>query len=174
MNKRRILVISGLLFVTFVCFVRAANNSGPIKAGLSQAEQGHVMFTPDQVKWGPAPPALPPGAQMAVLSGDPTQSGTPFTVRAKMPDGYKVPPHWHPTDENVTVLQGTLMMGLGEKLDPSKAHTLKAGSFTRMPKEVRHFAMAKGETVIQVHGIGPFEVTYVNSSDDPRNKAGQK
>ena len=171
MNKRRIFVISGLLFLTSICFVQAAKNGELTKAGLSLAVQGHVMFTPDQVKWGPAPPALPPGAQMAVLDGDPSKAGVPFSIRAKFPDGYKVPPHWHPTDENVTVLQGTLMMGLGEKFDPSQAHTLKAGSFSRMPKEVRHFAMAKGETVIQVHGVGPFEVTYVNASDDPRNKA---
>ena len=171
MNKRRILVISGLLFLTSVCFVQAAKNGELTKAGLSLAVQDHVMVTPDQVKWGPGPPALPPGAQMALLDGDPSKAGALFTIRAKMPDGYKVPPHWHPTDENVTVLQGTFMMGLGEKFDPAKAHAMKAGSFARMPKEARHFAMAKGETLIQVHAIGPFEVTYVNASDDPRNKA---
>lgn len=174
MKKHRILVISGLLVLTFACFVQAAKHSGSADSGLSQAGQGHVMVTPDQIKWGPAPPALPPGAQMAVLDGDPSVAGAPFIIRAKMPNGYKVLPHWHPTDENVTVLQGTLMMGLGEKLDPSKAHALKAGSFTRMPKEVRHFAIAKGEIVIQVHGVGPFEVKYVNASDDPRNKTNTK
>lgn len=174
MNRHRIFLVSGLLCMFSICFVQAAKNGELTKAGLSQTGQDHVMVTPDQLKWGPAPPALPPGAQMALLDGDPSKAGVPFSIRAKFPDGYKVPPHWHPTDENVTVLQGTLLMGQGEKFDPSKAHTLKVGSFTRMPKEVRHFAMAKGETVIQVHGVGPFEVTYVNASDDPRNKAKSK
>jgi hypothetical protein len=174
MNKRRILLIAGLLLVTLVCFVQVAQKGAGAKAGLNQAGQDHVMVTPDQIKWGPAPPALPPGAQMALLDGDPSQAGSPFVIRAKLPNGYKVPPHWHPTDESVTVLQGTFMMGLGEKLDPAAAHAMTAGSFSRMPKEVRHFAWAKGETVIQVHGIGPFEVHYVNAADDPRNKTSQK
>src|SRR3954467_183123 len=76
---------------------------------------GHVVVKPDQVKWGPAPPSLPPGAQAAVLAGDPRQAGAPYTVRLQLPDGYKVPPHWHPVDENVTVLKGSLRMGRGEK-----------------------------------------------------------
>ncbi|MFN7949804.1 MAG: cupin domain-containing protein [Blastocatellia bacterium] len=133
--------------------------------------QAHTMVTPDQIKWGPGPAALPPGAQMAVLEGDPSKAGELFTIRAKMPDGYKVPPHWHPTDENVTVLQGTLLMGLGEKFDQAAAREMTVGSFATMPKGVRHFAMAKGETLIQVHAIGPFEVNYVNPADDPRNQA---
>src|SRR5205823_6500368 len=141
------------------CFAQAGKErqAGPSAA---QADQHHVMVAPDEVKWGPSPPALPPGSQMAVLEGDPTKAGTPFTIRAKMPDGYKVPPHWHPTAENVTVLSGTLGMGLGEKFDPAKGHEMTAGAYSRMPKGVRHFAWAKGETVIQVHGVGPFEVTY--------------
>jgi len=174
MNKRRILVVSGLLLVALVCFVQVAQKGARANVGWSQAGQGHVMVTPDQFKWGPAPPSLPPGAQMAVLDGDPTAAGSPFVVRAKMPDGYKIPPHWHPTDESVTVLQGTFMMGLGEKFDQAASHAMPVDSFARMPKEVRHFAWAKGETVIQVHGVGPFEVKYVNAADDPRNKASLK
>ena len=126
------------------------------------------MLKPGDVKWGPAPPALPPGAQMAVLVGNPAQSGGAYTIRAKLPDGYKVPPHWHPVDENVTVLMGTLLVGRGEKFDLAKTEALPAGSYMRMPKTMRHFAAAKGETIIQVHGIGPFEITYVNPADDPR------
>ena len=86
----------------------------------------HVMFTPDQLKWGPAPPSLPPGAQMALLSGDPAAKGQPFVLRAKFADGYRVPPHWHPTEENVTVLAGTLMMATGEKFDPAAMKPLGA------------------------------------------------
>ena len=131
----------------------------------------HAMVTPDEVKWGPAPPSLPPGAQMAVLNGDPSVKGQPFVIRAKFSDGYRVPPHWHPTDEHLTILAGTLGVGLGEKFDPAQGRELTAGSFAKMPKETRHFAWAKGETIIQVHGTGPFEVTYVNPADDPRRKS---
>ncbi|MCA1603213.1 MAG: cupin domain-containing protein [Acidobacteria bacterium] len=139
--------------------------SGSASTG-SQA--AHVMVTPDQVKWGPAPPSLPAGAQMAVLEGDPSKAGAPFAIRAKFPDGYRVPPHWHPTDERVVVLQGALGLGLGEKFDPVAGHELPVGTYAVMPKGVRHFAWAKGETVIQVSGMGPFEVNYVNPADDPR------
>ena len=135
----------------------------------SGGDKGHVMLRPDALKWGPAPPALPSGARFAVLAGDPTKA-LPFTIRAKMPDGYKVPPHWHPTDENVTVLKGTLMVGRGETFDAAKAEALPAGSYMRMPKMMRHFAFAKGETIIQVHGMGPFEITYINAADDPRRQ----
>ena len=94
----------------------------------------------------------------------------PFVFRAKLPDGYKVLPHWHPGDENVTVLKGTLLIGRGEKFQPDKMESLPAGSFMRMPKGMRHYAMAKGETILQVHGAGPFDITYVNAADDPRKK----
>jgi len=151
--------------------VDKAGKTGP---ATDQADQGHVMVAPNEVKWGPAPPSLPSGAQLAVLEGDPAKAGAPFTIRAKFPDGYQVPPHWHPTDENVTVLAGTLGMGLGESFDPAKGHEMTAGSYFRTPKGLRHFAWAKGETVIQVHGVGPFEVTYVNPADDPRRKASPK
>lgn len=131
---------------------------------------GHVMVTPASIKWGPAPPGLPPGAEAAVLSGDPGKAGELFTLRLRFPAGYKVAPHWHPGDESVSVLSGQLMVGLGETVDAAKAHTLPAGSFALMPKEVRHYAQAKGATVIQIHGVGPFGITYVNPTDDPRGK----
>jgi hypothetical protein len=133
--------------------------------------KGHVLVTPDKLKWGPAPPSLPPGAKLAVLDGDPTKAGAPYVLRAKFSDGYRVPPHWHPVDENVTVLKGVLVVGRGEKVDKKAAKELPAGSFSKMPKGMRHYAWAKGETVIQVHGVGPFEIHYVNPADDPRKKA---
>jgi quercetin dioxygenase-like cupin family protein len=135
------------------------------------AHASHIMVTPEQMKWGPAPPAIPPGAQAAVIEGDPSKPGSAFAVRLKFPDGYRVPPHWHPADEKVVVLQGTLGMGLGEKFDPAAGHELPAGSYAVMPTGVRHFAWAKGETVIQVSAVGPFEVNYVNPADDPRKAA---
>jgi hypothetical protein len=133
------------------------------------SDTAHVMVRPDDVKWGPAPPSLPAGAKLAIISGDPSKAG-PYVIRAKLPDGYKIAPHWHPTDENVTVIEGTFMAGKGDKFNPDAAETLPTGSFVLMPREMRHFAWAKGETVIQVHGIGPFEINYVNAADDPRRK----
>jgi quercetin dioxygenase-like cupin family protein len=131
-------------------------------------DAGHVVVRADELKWGPPPPGLPAGIQVAIVAGDPGKPG-PFVMRAKMPDGYKVPPHSHLDDENVTVLHGTLMAGKGDKLtDP--AVSLSAGSFVRMPKGMHHFVWAKGETVIQIHGTGPFEIIYVNPADDPRKK----
>jgi hypothetical protein len=143
--------------------------AGDEKGKTHGGDKDHVAVRPDDIKWGPAPPGLPASAKVAVLTGDPSKAG-PYVIRAKLPDGYKVPPHWHPTDENVTVLKGTLMVGKGEKFSTDASEALPAGSFARMPKEMRHFAWAKGETIIQVHGIGPFDITYVNAADDPRKK----
>lgn len=126
----------------------------------------HTVMTPSELTWGPAPPVLPPGAQIAVLDGDPGKDGF-FTLRLKFPDGYKIAPHWHPTDENIVVVSGTFVMGLGETRNDATMHALPAGSFTVMPKMGRHYARAKGETVVQIYGQGPFVVNYVNPSDNP-------
>lgn len=125
------------------------------------------MVTPDQVKWGPGPPVLPPGAQAAVLEGDPSKAG-PLTVRLKFPDGYRVPPHSHPADERVVVIQGTLGVGTGDRFDAAAGHELPAGSYAVLPAGGRHYAWAKGETVVQIASTGPFQINYVNQSDDPR------
>src|SRR5262245_45738389 len=156
-----------LFMAAALAFWTAAQAGG--EKGKGHADDEHVVVRPGDIKWGPAPPALPPGANAAVLLGDPGKPA-PYVLRAKLPDGYKVPPHWHPTDENVTVLQGTLMVGKGEKFDAEHSQALTAGSYMRMPKTMRHFAWAKGETIIQVHGIGPFDINYVNAADDPRKK----
>src|ERR1043165_133258 len=133
------------------------------------SDAGHVLVKADELKWVDAPPGLPAGAKIAVVMGAPSKPA-PYVLRAKMPDGYKVPPHWHPTTENVTVISGNFYMGKGEKFDPQAAESLTAGGFASMPKGMRHFAYAAGETIIQVHGIGPFEINYVNPQDDPRKK----
>jgi quercetin dioxygenase-like cupin family protein len=144
--------------------------SGAPKA--APAAAAHVMLGPDEMKWGPAPPSLPPGAQAAVLDGDPTKPGL-FVVRLKFPDGYKVAPHWHPTDEHVSVISGSLALGVGDKADDGSMHTLKAGAYAKMPRRVHHSAKATGETVVQLTAMGPFEITYVNPQDDPRKKGSQ-
>ena len=138
-------------------------------AAQPHAGKEHDVVTPDAMKWVDAPPSLPPGAKVVVLEGDPTTEG-PFVMRAKMPDGYRIMPHTHPKDERVTVLSGTLYMGLGEKFDEQAAKAMPAGSYGRTAAGVRHFAYARGETVIQVHGTGPWVIDYVNPDDDPRKK----
>jgi quercetin dioxygenase-like cupin family protein len=170
MKKYRIGIVVIIVSAAISLSLAQTDKDKGKKAMTGKAEQPHTMVMPNDIKWGPAPPALPPGAHMAVLSGDPTKAG-PFTIRVKFPDGYKIMPHWHPTDENVTVLEGTFAMGTGEKFDQSAAHEMIAGSFVRMPKGTRHYAWAKGETVIQVHADGPFVVNYVNPNDDPRKQA---
>ena len=127
-------------------------------------------MTPDQVKWGPPPPFVSAGAQMAVLEGDPTASSGDFTVRVKMPDGYKIAPHTHPNRENVTVLSGTLKVGMGDKFDASKMMSFGAGSFAYLEPSMHHYAAAFGETVIQIHGMSPLQINYINPADDPTPK----
>ena len=156
----------GLLALALV----GGSQAGASKGGPRGHDDEHVVVKPAGLRWGPAPPALPPGAAVAVLVGDPRKAGSAYTMRVKLPDGYRVPPHWHPADENVTVMQGTLLVGRGDKLDVRKVEELPAGSYMRMPKGMRHFAVARGETILQAHGVGPFEIHYVNPADDPRKE----
>ena len=128
-----------------------------------------VVVPAGKAKFGPAPDILPKGAKLAVLEGDPMKAGT-YTMRLSMPGGYTIPPHTHPADEHVTVVSGTFLVGMGGKLDASKFTALPAGSFGMLPPGMQHFARAKGETVIQLHGAGPWSLTYVNAADDPRHK----
>ena len=136
----------------------------------AQPMHAQNAFAPDQVKFGPAPPLLPPGAQLAVLEGDPMGSSGDFTIRLKMPDGYKVAPHTHPNRENVTVLSGTLKVGMGDQFDGAKMMSFAAGSFAYLDPSMHHYAMASGETIIQIHGMSPVKFNYINPSDDPSGK----
>jgi quercetin dioxygenase-like cupin family protein len=120
----------------------------------------------DAIKWGAVPPVLPKGGQMAGLSGDPGKTGT-FTVRLKMPAGYKIMPHQHPHTERVTVISGELWFGSGDKIDEAGAHRLGAGGFVDMPANVNHYAFATVDTVIQIAGEGPFGIRYANPADNP-------
>ncbi len=143
--------------------------AAPAKPAAAAKPAAHVLLTPGDIKWGPAPPVLPAGAQVAVLDGDPFKPGV-FSIRLKFPDGYKIPAHWHPTDENITVLQGTFRAGMGDAYSEAGLHDFAVGSFVKMPKQMRHFASAKGEVIVQIHGPGPFVINYVNPSDDPSKK----
>jgi quercetin dioxygenase-like cupin family protein len=129
----------------------------------------HTIVPPQEVKWGPAPAVLPPGAEAAVLFGDPGEEGF-FVLRLKLPEGYKVPPHTHPVDEVVTVISGTFSMGMGETADQSKARPLTAGSFFALPPDTAHYVFIDDETVIQISTVGPWGLSYINPKDDPRQK----
>lgn len=129
---------------------------------------GQVMITPDALKWADVP-SLPSGIKVAVIEGPLNEAG-PVTFRLKFPANYQVPGHWHPAIEHVTVISGTLNFGIGDKLDRSKTKALTAGSVAIMPPKTPHFVWTKEETIAQVHGMGPWGVTYVNPADDPRKK----
>jgi quercetin dioxygenase-like cupin family protein len=134
-----------------------------------QGQHNHVAISGDAVKWGPAPPSVPAGAEMAILLGNPGKDG-PFAIRLKFPAGYVVPPHRHSKDELVTVLSGRFVITAGEKVDRAAAKAMPAGSFFHMPAGTAHYAIAETETVLQLSGMGPFDVTYVDPKDDPRKK----
>ena len=131
------------------------------------AADDHIAVSADQLKWGPAPPAFPKGAQFTAVAGDPTKEGL-YVFRLNLPAGYRVPPHIHPNDENITVISGTFNIGTGSTPDEKNGKALKAGGFLHMPKGMQHFAWFTEETIIQLHGMGPQGITYVNPADDPR------
>ncbi|HEV8291180.1 MAG TPA: cupin domain-containing protein [Tepidisphaeraceae bacterium] len=139
---------------------KAANGSAPMQ---------HQIIRPDQIQWKDAPPSLPPGAKAAVLEGDPSKEGY-FAMRVMLPDGYRIPPHWHPGVERLTVISGTFHLGHGEKFDRDATQALPAGTYSYMQPGMRHFAWAEGATILQISTVGPWGITYVNPSDDPRQK----
>ncbi|OLC17452.1 MAG: cupin [Candidatus Rokubacteria bacterium 13_1_40CM_69_27] len=128
----------------------------------------HMTVTPGELKWTDVP-SLPAGAKIAVIEG-PLNEAVPFTFRLKFPPNYQIPAHWHPAIEHVTVIAGTFNLGTGEKLDRSKTKALSASGVAIMQPKTNHFAWTKVETIVQVHGVGPWGINYVNPADDPRKK----
>ena len=167
-SSRDIGIVAIVALAAVVSYAQAPEKGAP-KPSAHQGAHPAPMVNAADLKWGPAPPAFTAGAQMAVVDGDPTKPG-PFVIRAKFPAGFRVMPHWHPTDESVTVISGTLAAGMGEKWDDAAMKTFTAGAFARMPRKSPHYVQAKEETIVQVHGTGPFTLTYVNPNDDPRTK----
>src|SRR6202034_3648352 len=141
--------------------------------GLVFGGEPQTLMSSKDVTWSPAPPILPKGAMIAVLAGDPAASGL-VVLRLKMPAGYKIPAHWHPTDEHVTVLSGTFIIGMGDKLDPKQGHTFTAGGYAVAPAHMNHYAWTKTGATVQVDLIGPFALTYVNPADDPSGTKAKK
>lgn len=124
--------------------------------------------TPDKIKWV----QYSPGVEFGAVHGNCDKPGAPCVFQLRFADGGKFPPHWHPVDEHVTVISGTFMAGMGDSYDESKMVTLPAGSYVMMPRMMHHFAGAKGgAALVQVHGVGPFKINYVNAADDPKKAA---
>lgn len=137
-------------------------------ASTETADSSEGFYAPETIQWKPGPPSLPAGAKMAVLEGDPTKEG-PFVMRLQAPAGYHIAPHTHPKTERVTVISGTMLLAMGDNLDRSAAKTLNAGTYAFWPAGMKHTAWFDGATVIQLHGIGPWQINYLNPADDPRN-----
>jgi quercetin dioxygenase-like cupin family protein len=156
-----------ILPLTLSLVAIAAQKKEGASHSTSATTEQHIIFNAADLKWVDAPPGLPAGAKMAVLSGDPGKKGM-FTVRLQAPAGYKISPHTHPTAEHITVISGAFHFGAGEKFDEAAGKELAAGGYVVMPAGMAHYAWSTGEAVIQIHSMGPFEIKYVNPADDPR------
>ena len=158
MNVRNVLNVAAIAMIATLASSALAQHAGDHK------------FVPAQdVKWGPGPASIPPGAQAAVLYGDPGKEGL-FAFRLKLPKDYHIPPHTHPKPEIVTVLSGTARLGMGETADRSKAQAFPAGSFFALSPGSAHYFFADEDTVIQLNSTGPWGINYINAKDDPRQK----
>ena len=149
----------GILCAALIVF--AVITAGVYGQEKKEGTEAHKIVHYGDLKWTP----IIKGCDLAVVEGNPDAEGQPFVVRFKCADGAKIPAHWHPTDESVTVLKGTFLVGMGESFDEAKLQTMNVGNFVTVPKEMRHFAMNKGETIVQAHGMGPFKVNWVNPAD---------
>ncbi|MGZ5038155.1 MAG: cupin domain-containing protein [Usitatibacter sp.] len=136
----------------------------------ADAASSPIYMNPSEVKWGAAPPVFPKGAKMAVLEGDPGKAGV-FVARLMMPANYRIAPHWHSQDEDLTVISGTFYLAEGDTLDTKHAHEVKAGGFHHLPAKTHHFAFSKGPAIVQINGMGPFDITYIDPKDDPSKAA---
>jgi hypothetical protein len=137
------------------------------------AQSGHVLVPADQVRWAPAPPVLPAGAELAVLEGNPSEAG-PVTMRLRLPAQYDIPAHWHSMAERVTVLSGSFHVGMGDKLDRNESQTLAPGGFVSLPAKMHHFAWTSAPTIVQISLEGPFDLYYVNPADNPQKSLTKK
>lgn len=133
------------------------------------AQSAHVLVPADKVQWGPAPPALPAGAEISVLEGNPAAKGA-ITLRLKFPANYDIPPHWHSMTERLTVLSGALRVGMGDRIDREQSATLAPGGFVSLPASMHHYAWTSTPTIVQISLEGPFDIFYVNPNEDPQKR----
>ena len=144
-----------------------------LPAETSFAQSRHVVVPADKIQWGPAPPVLPAGAQIAVLEGNPSEKG-PVTLRLRFPANYSIPAHWHSMAERVTVLSGAFHVGMGDTLDRNASQTLEPGGFVSLPASMHHFGWTATPTIVQISLEGPFDIFYVNPTDNPQNTPTRK
>jgi ChrR-like protein with cupin domain len=157
------------LLAASLVLVSVAWTTSLLSAQHGSEEMKAAVHRPKEVRWKAGPPSLPPGAEFAVLEGDPSRPG-PFVFRVKVPDGYRIPPHTHPRPERVTILAGTFHLGMGEKFEATKGETLPVGTYGTWPAGMKHYVRVEGETIVQFHGEGPWVIEYVNPDDDPRKR----
>jgi quercetin dioxygenase-like cupin family protein len=138
-------------------------------SAVGQHMEEHKLILPQDIKWGPAPPSFPPGAQVAVLYGDPGTEGL-FVLRMKVPKDYHIPPHTHPKPEIVTVMSGTTRVGMGTTADRGTAQVMSVGGFFALSPGLAHYIFADEDTVVQINSTGPWGINYINAKDDPRQK----
>jgi len=150
----------------------AAATLGLAVSAAADAQKQVVSLNPSDLKWTAGLPVFPKGMEMTVLFGDPSKSGA-FAARLKMPDGYKIAPHWHTQDEQLTVLKGTFVLHMGDAMT-SDAHALETGGFHFLPAKMHHSAETKGEVIVQVQGMGPFDIHYLNPADNPSQKSARR
>lgn len=150
----------------------AAAHEGPA-ADTDKGPPKHVTYRADAIEWRPGPASLEAGARMAVLEGNPAEPGY-FAIRLHLPDGFRISPHWHPKPERLTVISGSFRLGMGETFDADATEALEPGTYVAMPTGMRHFAVAQGDTVVQLTSIGPWQINYVDPADDPRKRAPEK
>ncbi len=158
------LILCALIGAATTALIFAAEEANKTEASAGE----HHVINPADLKWADGPPGLPAGGQMSVLSGDPGQAG-PFTVRLKAPAGYKVMPHTHPTAERLTLISGKIKVGMGDKFDKGALQEVASGGYVVMPAGMAHFVKFGGDSIIQIDSEGPFQINYINPSDDPRN-----
>jgi mannose-6-phosphate isomerase-like protein (cupin superfamily) len=165
--KKYYLLYAAAFVLTTASALAAQTTAAGREGKAADAHHFHVALPPDSIRWKP----FYEGAEIAVLAGDPAAAGSHYVIRIRHRDGLRVPPHWHSFDEQLTIISGTWVMGMGERFDLSAAQEFPAGSYLVSPKRVPHFALSKGETVVQVHGVGPFDITFVNPEEDVFRKA---
>jgi len=169
MKRRTMIWVSGLTLMGTLAGTGAGRQDSPATAPASEGGPMQV-HAPSEIQWRMGPESLPAGAEIAVLEGDPSKPA-PFVFRVKVPDGYTIPPHTHPKAERVTVVAGTFHIAMTDKVDKTMGQTMPVGSFGYWPAGMKHFAWVTGETIVQFHGIGPWQINYLNPADDPRNAA---
>ena len=160
-------ILTTVAFVLLFSYAAKAQDNVAPRMVIDEGPERHISYRPDDIDWQDGPASLESGVQFAVLEGDPYEAGV-FTMRLKFPDGFEIAPHWHPNVERLTVLSGMFYLGSGEQRDKDRAQALEPGTYTSMPPGMRHFAIAEGETIVQLTSVGPWEIHYVNPEDDPR------